>query len=84
MQIAIVLEDEQVEELDRLVPETFPSRAAAVRTAVEAWLRERRAASIDAQYVERYPRVPQTVDEVDSGRVKQRSPLPAGWADLEW
>jgi Arc/MetJ-type ribon-helix-helix transcriptional regulator len=80
MQIAVVLEDEQVDELDRLVPEQFSSRAEAVRTAVAAWLESRRVAAIDAQYVAAYADKPPQLDDVDSGRVP-----PSGiWDDLDW
>jgi len=84
MQIAIVLEDAQVEELDRLVPDEFPSRAAAVRAAVETWLGERRAASVDEKYVASYTATPPEVDDIDSGRLRKGDALPAGWGDWAW
>lgn len=84
MQIAIVLEDDQVEQLDGLVPEEFPSRAAAVRTAVETWLSQRRSARIDQQYEASYAASPPEADDIDSSRIRKDSALPAGWEDLDW
>lgn len=85
MQIAVVLTDEQVDALDRLVPATYASRAEAVRTAVAALLAEHRVAALDRQYAEGYARTPPDVDDIDSGRLRPGQ-APAGriWADLEW
>lgn len=85
MQIAVVLEDEQVDELDRLVPEHFSSRAEVVRTAVAAWLDARRAAAVDARYVAAYATKPPHLDEIDSGRAGRcEAPASGLWDDLEW
>ncbi len=84
MQIAVVLEDDQVEELDRLVPAEFPSRAAVVRAAIANWLNERRSTLIDDRYEAGYSTKPPEVDDIDSGRVRRGNPLPAGWQDLDW
>jgi Arc/MetJ-type ribon-helix-helix transcriptional regulator len=83
MQIAVVLADELVEELDRLVPGRFRSRAEVVRYAVQQWLTSEHAAAIDRRYIEAYDAAPQSVDDIDSHRV-QRASVPHGWADLEW
>lgn len=85
MQIAVVLPDEQVDELDRLVPGEFASRAEAVRTAVAALLAERRSAAVDERYAAGYDRHPVEVDDIDSGRLRSRREPPGGvWADLDW
>ncbi len=85
MQIAIVIPDEQVDELDRLVPEQFSSRAEVVRTAVEAWLAERRTTAIDRRYQAAYDGSPSDVDDIDSGRMGKGEPLSPGiWDDLDW
>ena len=81
MQIAVVLPDEQVSELDRLVPETFQSRAEAVRVAVDELLRERRAAAIDAAYERGYQAIPPTGEEQSWADQTRPSRL---WDDLEW
>ncbi len=85
MQIAVVLRDDQVEALDRLVPSEFSSRAEAVRTAVAAWIAERRATAIDDRYRAAYAENPSSVDDVDSGRLRKGQMPPAGvWDDLDW
>lgn len=85
MQIAVVLEDDQVDELDRLVPSDFSSRAEVVRTAVAAWLDARRSAALDERYVAAYDERPQQLDEIDSGRVgRPEVPGSGTWDDLDW
>jgi len=85
MQIAVVLSDEQVDELDHLVPEQFSSRAEVVRTAVSSWLAERRATAVDQRYQAAYGEAPAEVDDIDSGRLErgEASP-PVIWDDLDW
>lgn len=85
MQIAVVLEDEQVDELDRLVPGYFSSRAEVVRTAVAAWLDARRSAELDQRYVAAYDEKPPQLDDIDSGRVgRSEAPASGTWDDLDW
>lgn len=85
MQIAVVLPDEQVDELDRLVPGQFASRAEAVRVAVAAMLVARRAAAIDQRYEAAYAEKPPQVDNLDSGRVRKGQTSTLGvWDDLDW
>lgn len=84
MLIAITVDDEQVEALDRLVPDQFRSRSEIVRTAIAAWLAERAAASsIDRRYREAYIASPPSHDEVDGGRLRAGHPAPAGWEELD-
>lgn len=82
MQIAVVVNDEQVDEMDRLVPGEFTSRAEVVRTALTVWLAERRAAEIDRLYQEAYEKLPPNDDGIDSGRLG-RGKVEA-WRDLDW
>lgn len=84
MQIAVVLPDGDVDEIDRLVPEQFPSRAEVVRTAVAGWLAERRAAAIDHRYQSAYVETPSDVDHIDSGRLRSGEVSPGVWDDLDW
>ncbi len=85
MQIAVVLSDEQVDELDRLVPGDFSSRAEVVRTAVAAWLDARRSAELDQRYVSAYDEKPPQLDDIDSGRVgRLEAPASGTWDDLDW
>lgn len=85
MQIAVVLQDEQVAELDELVPHEFSSRAEAVRTAVASWLALRQARDVDRRYQEAYAAAPPPVDDIDSGRLqKGSSGVGDVWRDLDW
>ena len=85
MQIAVVLPDDQVDGLDRLVPGEFASRAEAVRAAVAALLAERRIAAIDQRYEAGYAKHPQQLDDIDSGRLRVGQEPPGGvWDDLDW
>lgn len=84
MQIAITIPDDQVDDLDRLVPDEFNSRSEAVRVAVAEWLAERRAKAIDEQMVAGYTAFPQSVDGIDSGAAGPDGPEPPGWENLEW
>lgn len=81
MQIAVMLPDDQVHELDRLVPGTFRSRAEAVRVAVDRLLRERRAEALDAAYARGYEAVAATADEVSWAHDTRSRRL---WEDLDW
>jgi Arc/MetJ-type ribon-helix-helix transcriptional regulator len=82
MQIAIVLPDEQVDEIDRLVPSVYRSRAEVVRIAVAAWIADRRAREVDARYERAYLDVPQSSDDIDAGRATAGPCHP--WDELEW
>lgn len=82
MQIAISLPDEQVDDLDALVPGEFRSRAEVVRHAVNAWFATRRRQEIDVAYRTAYAEAPQADDEIDAGRATGRAPT--AWQDLDW
>ncbi len=85
MQIAVVIPDEQVDALDRLVPAEFSSRAEAVRTAVSALLTERRRSAADERYEAAYANQPAQVDDIDGGRQRRGQDRPGDvWADLDW
>ena len=75
-----------MDELDRLVPTHFSSRAEVVRTAVAAWLEGRRAAALDERYVAAYADKPPNLDEIDSGRMGGPAQVSASsaWEDLDW
>lgn len=85
MQIAVVLDDEQVDRLDELVPREFASRAEAVRTAITAWLAQRQAHDVDRRYRQAYGAHPPKVDDIDSGRLHKRNSAASDvWRDLDW
>jgi Arc/MetJ-type ribon-helix-helix transcriptional regulator len=63
MQIACQLPTEDVAAIDALVPDRFPSRAAAIRAAVELWLREERERAVDAAYARAYGELAQSPAE---------------------
>jgi Arc/MetJ-type ribon-helix-helix transcriptional regulator len=83
MQIAVVIPDETVDDIDRLVPSQFRSRAEVVRHAIDYWLAAREGADIDRRYIEAYDTAGQSVDQIDAVRVDAHRE-PASWADLEW
>ncbi len=84
MQIAVVVPDEIVEELDRLVPDRFRSRGEAVRHALDEWLAAERTRELDRRYADAYSHAPQADDHIDSARIESGCALPKGWEDLEW
>lgn len=84
MQIAVVLPDEHVDELDHLVPEQFSSRAEVVRTAVAAWLAERRPTAIHERYQAAYVEIPVETDDTQRTSGKGEPPSPEIWEDLDW
>ena len=81
MQIAVVLPDEMVDDLDRLVPIQFRSRAEAVRHAVQRLLAAEHEAAVDRRYVEAYKISPPGIDEIDAARARA---IPKGWEELAW
>ena len=84
IQIAVVVPDEIVAELDRFVPLRFRSRAEAVRHALDEWLAAQRTIEVDRRYADAYALSPQSDDNIDAARVRSGRSLPQGWADLEW
>ena len=84
MQIAVVIPDEMVEQLDRLVPGRFRSRAEAVRHALDDWLAAERIRQLDNRYADAYAHAPQSEDQIDSARLTAGRALPNGWEDLTW
>jgi len=83
MQIAIVVPDEQVDEIDRLVPSVYRSRADAVRVAIDAMLRARRKEAIDRQYLDALDAASSnSVD--DSPRLGVGDAEPESWKDIPW
>ncbi|MGQ0670685.1 MAG: ribbon-helix-helix domain-containing protein [Actinomycetota bacterium] len=66
-QIAIRIPSELAEALESLVSEgRYPTKAEAVRTALEAMIDSERRRRVGEQIVQGYRRVPQTDDEVDA------------------
>jgi Arc/MetJ-type ribon-helix-helix transcriptional regulator len=62
-QIAVRLDRELAERLDALVAEgRFATKAAAIRTAIEALVEAERQRQIDEAIVEGYRRIPQDID----------------------
>lgn len=69
IQIAVKLEDDAVAKLDRLVADgSFASRSQAVRTAVEALVRNCERRRIDAAFTEGFRLHPESDDEMDEAR----------------
>ncbi len=82
MQIAITIPDEQVDEIDQLVPSQFRSRAEVVRVAIDDLLKTLRRQRLDAAYLV-------ALDDADaadpaSGRLQAGDSEPAGWAEIPW
>lgn len=66
-QIAIRIPSELAEALESLVSEgRYPTKAEAVRTALEVMIDSERRRRVGEQIVQGYRRVPQTDDEIDA------------------
>ena len=81
MQIAITVPDEQVDEIDNLVPALYRSRAEVVRVALDDLLRAHRRRVIDDQYL---AALEAAGTEVAAGSLRAGDPEPAAWADIPW
>lgn len=81
MQIAITVPDEQVDEIDELVPSQFRSRAEVVRVAIDELLRSLRRLRIDEQYLAALD----TADDLaDTPHLSAGDSEPAAWNDIPW
>lgn len=81
-QIAFQVSATDLERIDAMVPDQFPSRAAALRSAVHDWLERRRDEQIDQALERGYADVPED-DELTTAMAKaSRRSLEA--ADLDW
>ena len=81
MQIAVVIPDEQADEIDQLVPGVYRSRAEVVRVALDELLRTHRRKVIDDQYLAALEAAGRN-DQ--SGGLQAGDAEPAGWADIPW
>jgi Arc/MetJ-type ribon-helix-helix transcriptional regulator len=63
IQVAFQLPDEDLEAIDALVPDQFPSRAEALRSAVRLWLRQVEEQRIDAALAAGYDLLPPGAEE---------------------
>lgn len=81
MQIAVVVPDDQVDEIDQLVPSRYRSRAEVVRVALDALLRTHRRQVIDDQYLAALDAV--GLDD-KSGGLRSGDAEPAAWVDIPW
>jgi Arc/MetJ-type ribon-helix-helix transcriptional regulator len=63
IQVAFQLPDEDLEAIDALVPDQFPSRAEALRSAVRLWLRQVEEQRIDAALAAGYALLPPGAEE---------------------
>jgi Arc/MetJ-type ribon-helix-helix transcriptional regulator len=81
IQVAFQLPEQDLEAIDALVPESFPSRAEALRRAVRMWLRQIEEGRIDAALAAGYGLIPPGGDEKAWSEISQAS-LAA--AELEW
>ncbi len=81
MQIAVVIPDEVVGEIDKLVPSTYRSRAEVVRVALDDLLRDHRRQKID----ERYLAALEAAGSGDApGALTAGDREPAAWAGIPW
>ena len=81
MQIAVVIPDQQVQEIDQLVPGRYRSRAEVVRVALDDLLRTHRRSLIDDQYIAALEAAG-VADEAGALRPGDAEPL--GWTDIPW
>ncbi|CAN5216410.1 hypothetical protein BH23ACT9_BH23ACT9_10950 [soil metagenome] len=81
-QVAFQLSDEELRQLDESVPAEFPSRAAALRSAVHEWLERRRQAQIDAHLEAGYAAVPEDIGMTEGLAAVNRDALAE--AGLDW
>lgn len=81
IQVAFQLSEQDLEAIDALIPDEFPSRAEALRRAVGMWLRQIEEERIDAALAAGYQLIPPGADEKAWSEISQAS-LAA--ADLEW
>lgn len=63
IQVAFQLASEDLDDIDKLVPGEFASRAAALRHAVSEWLDRRREDAIDAALAAGYQGHPDAEEE---------------------
>lgn len=81
MQIAVMIPDEQVDEIDSLVPKMYRSRAEVVRVALDELLRVHRRQLIDDQYIAAL----EAAGGNDSqGALRVGDPEPVPWSDIPW
>ncbi|MCE9623823.1 MAG: ribbon-helix-helix domain-containing protein [Actinomycetia bacterium] len=81
MQIAVVVPDEVVGEIDKLVPSPYRSRAEVVRVALDDLLRDHRRRLIDDQYL---AALEATDGNVAVGALRAGDAEPVAWADIPW
>jgi Arc/MetJ-type ribon-helix-helix transcriptional regulator len=81
MQIAVVVPDAQVLEIDRLIPSFYRSRAEVVRIALDDLLSMRRRLDIDQRYL---AGLDATADDDAPIRLRPGDPEPSGWAEIPW
>ena len=82
IQIAFQLDRDDLDRLDELVPDRFPSRAAALRAAVHDWLSRRRQAEIDSSLERGYADVPEDIAMTQGLATSARQALTG--SDLDW
>lgn len=82
MQIAVVVPDDQVDAIDRLIPDEFRSRGEVVRVALADLLATRDRRRIDQQYIDG---LEASADVADlPHRLSAGDPEPAAWNDIPW
>lgn len=81
MQIAVTVPDDQVDEMDRLIPSMFRSRAEVVRVALDDLLATHRRQLIDEQYADALGATP---EHAVPHRLKPGDPEPGAWASIPW
>lgn len=81
-QVAFMLSDHELDRLDALVPDPFPSRAAALRAAVHDWLEVRSRHDIDQALEQGYADVPE--DTAMTGGLAAAAQRALTDRDLDW
>jgi metal-responsive CopG/Arc/MetJ family transcriptional regulator len=82
MQIAVTIPDDQVEELDRLIPSQFRSRAEIVRVALDDLLAAHRRRLIDQQYLEALDDA--SNDQAPPLQLRTGDVEPSAWDSIPW
>jgi metal-responsive CopG/Arc/MetJ family transcriptional regulator len=82
IQVAFQVPIDDLRRLDATVPDEFPSRAAALRSILDAWLTDRRSLEIDRQLERGYAEVPEATATTAALSDAAIEGLRA--ADLDW
>ena len=76
-----MIPNEQVDEMDKLVPNRYRSRAEVVRVALDELLRVHRRQLIDDQYI---AALEAAGGNDDQGALRTGDAEPTAWGDIPW